>query len=75
MKRPYLCTPTKEGLGKPRLVMAGTPSAARLFVTKDLFKITSANGADVAEFYAGGGKIEKTDSDNEAGGAPGTSET
>ena len=73
MKRPYLVTPIVpiNGEQKSRLINAGTPAAARLHVTKSLFKINPASAADVAAFYDKGGKIEEA-GDAHSGSLPGT---
>lgn len=77
MKRPYLCTPVGDAMpnAKPRLINAGTPAAARLHATRNLYTIEPANGNDVAAFYEKGGKIEEASADGVTGDLPGTAAT
>lgn len=73
MKRPYICKPVGDVMpgAKPRLINAGTPAAARLHVTKNLYEIAPASAADVAAFYEGGGKVEEASADGSTGTLPG----
>lgn len=73
-QRPYLCTPLKpiDGKQEPRLIMAGTPSAARLHATKNLYEIKAATSGQVAEFMNKGGKLEQASAAAATGELPGT---
>jgi len=73
-QRPYFATPLKpiDGKQDKRLVMAGTPAAARLHVTRNLYEITPACASDVAAFYEAGGKVEKASADGQTDNLPGT---
>lgn len=77
-KRPYICTPVGDVMpnAKPRLIMAGTPSAARLHVTKNLYDVKAANSSDVATFLSkDGNKLEQASADGATGELPGTPAT
>lgn len=73
-QRPYLCKPTANMPpdAKPRLVMAGTPAAARLHVTKNLYTIDAASSAEVATAMQGGITLEQASADGATGDLPGT---
>lgn len=73
-QRPYLCKPVGNAMpdAKPRLVMAGTPSAARLHVTKNLYEINACTSADVATLMNSGVKLEQASADGATGTLPGT---
>jgi hypothetical protein len=74
-QRPYFCKPVGSAMpdAKPRLVMAGTPSAARLHVTKNLYEISAATSSDVAAFLSkDGNKLEQASADGATGTLPGT---
>lgn len=74
-QRPYFCKPLKpiDGKQDTRLVMAGTPAAARLHVTGNLFEINAATSTEVAQFLSKeGNKLEQASKDGETADLPGT---
>lgn len=73
-KRIYVAEPVGAVLApeaKKRLINAGTPAAARLHATRNLYNVRTATPHEVAELVGNGVKVEEA-GDGQTGTLPAT---
>lgn len=75
MKRIYIAVPVSSVIAadakSERLINAGTPAAARLHATRNLFEIRVASSHEVAKLVGKGVKVEEAGEEQQTAPLPG----